>query len=74
MEKKAEGIRIKGRFVEEEKQAVYKKSIYKKLIKTKPCGFHQVAIENLRVQAGSTTIFGKRVLKYCLWRPYGYYR
>lgn len=51
-----QGIRIKGRFVEEEKQAVYKKSIYKKLIKTKPCGFHRVAIENLKVQAGSTTI------------------
>ena len=54
--KSARGIRIKGRFVEEEKQAVYKKSIYKKLIKTKPCGFHRVAIENLKVQAGSTTI------------------
>ena len=63
MEKKAgpagkgtQGIRIKGRFVEEEKQAVYKKNIYKKLIKTKPCGFHRVAIENLKVQAGTTTI------------------
>lgn len=50
------GIRIKGSFVEEEKQAVYKKSRFKKLIKTKPCGFHRVAIENLQVQAGSTTI------------------
>lgn len=54
--KGSQGIRIKGRFVEEEKQAVYKKNIYKKLIKTKPCGFHRVAIENLTVQAGSTTI------------------
>ena len=31
--KGTQGIRVKGRFVEEEKQAVYKKSIYKKLIK-----------------------------------------
>lgn len=51
-----QGIRIKGRFVEEEKQAVYKKNAYKKLAKTKPCGFHRVVIENLKVQAGSTTI------------------
>lgn len=56
MIKNKKGIRIKGRFVEEEKQAVYQKSRYKKLIKTKPCGFHRVAIENLKVQAGSTTI------------------
>ena len=54
--KGSQGIRIKGRFVEEEKQAVYKKNAYKKLLKTKPCGFHRVAIENLKVQAGSTTI------------------
>lgn len=54
--KGTQGIRIKGRFVEEEKQTVYKKNIYKKLIKTKPCGFHRVAIENLKVQAGATTI------------------
>ncbi len=51
-----QGIRIKGRFVEEEKQAVYKKSVYKKLLKTKPCGFHRVVIDNLRVKAGATTI------------------
>ena len=50
------GIRIKGRFVEEEKQAVYKKNAYKKLLKVKPCGFHRVVIDNLKVQAGSTTI------------------
>lgn len=54
--KGAQGIRIKGRFVEEEKQAVYKKNVYKKLLKTKPCGFHRVVIEGLKVQAGSTTI------------------
>lgn len=54
--KTAQGIRIKGRFVEEEKQAVYKKNAYKKLLKTKPCGFHRVVIENLKVQAGATTI------------------
>lgn len=54
--KSTQGIRVKGRFVEAEKQAVYKKNIYKKLIKTKPCGFHRVAIENLKVQAGATTI------------------
>jgi len=54
--KGTQGIRIKGNFVEEEKQAVYKKSIYKKLIKTKPCGFHRVAIENLKVQAGTVNI------------------
>lgn len=53
---KTKGIRIKGRFVEEEKQVVYKKNAYKKLLKTKPCGFHRVVIDNLRVQAGSTTI------------------
>ncbi len=51
-----QGIRIKGRFVEEEKQAVYKKNAYRKLLKTKPCGFHRVVIENLKVQAGTTTI------------------
>ena len=51
-----QGIRIKGRFVEEEKQAVYKKNAYKKLLKTKPCGFHRVVIEKLKVQAGATTI------------------
>lgn len=54
-----QGIRIKGSFVEKEKQSVYKKSIYKKLLRTKPCGFHRVAIENLKVQAGSTTILEK---------------
>ncbi len=53
---KNQGIRIKGSFVEEAKQAVYKKNAYKKLLKTKPCGFHRVAVENLRVQAGATTI------------------
>lgn len=51
-----QGIHIRGRFVEEEKQAVYKKNAYRKLLKTKPCGFHRVVIENLKVQAGSTTI------------------
>lgn len=55
-EKKPSGIRIRGRFVEEQKQEVYGKRAYKKLIQTKPCGFHRVMIENLRVQAGSTTI------------------
>ena len=54
--KGTQGIRIKGRFVEAEKQAVYKKNAYKKLLKTKPCGFHRVVIENLKVQAGATTI------------------
>ena len=54
--KGAQGIRIKGRFVEEEKQAVYKKSAYKKLLKTKPCGFHRVVIDGLNVHAGSTAI------------------
>ena len=51
-----QGIRIKGNFVEEEKQAVYKKNIYKKLLKIKPCGFHRVVIDKLRVKAGTTTI------------------
>lgn len=55
-ERQKQGIRIKGRFVEAEKQAVYKKNAYKKLLKTKPCGFHRVVIENLKVQAGTTTI------------------
>lgn len=50
------GIRIRGQFVEAEKQAVYKKNAYKKLLKTKPCGFHRVVIEHLNVQAGTTTI------------------
>lgn len=50
------GIRIRGHFVEAEKRAVYKKNAYKKLLKTKPCGFHRVVIENLKVQAGATTI------------------
>ena len=36
--------------------SVYKKNAYKKLLKTKPCGFHRVVIENLKVQAGATTI------------------
>ena len=51
-----QGIRIKGKLVEEEKQAVYKRSAYKKLLKTKPCGFHRVVIDKLNVRAGSTTI------------------
>lgn len=51
-----QGIRIRGSFVEEEKQAVYGKRAYRKLPKTKPCGFHRVMIENLRVRAGNTTI------------------
>jgi len=51
-----QGIRIKGNFVEEEKQAVYKKNTYRKLLKTKPCGFHRVVIDKLNVRAGSTTI------------------
>ena len=55
-ENKPSGIRIRGTFVEEQKQEVYRKRAYKKLIQTKPCGFHRVMIENLRVHAGSTTI------------------
>ena len=51
-----QGIQIKGNFVESEKQAVYKKNIYKKLLKTKPCGFHRVVIDHLCVKAGTTTI------------------
>lgn len=51
-----QGIRIQGSFVEEEKQAVYGKRAYRKLPKTKPCGFHRVMIENLRVKVGNTTI------------------
>lgn len=51
-----QGIRIQGSFVEEEKQAVYGKKAYRKLPKTKPCGFHRVMIENLGIRAGSTTI------------------
>ena len=54
--KGTQGIRIKGRFVEEEKQAVYKKSVYRKLLKSKPCGFHRVVIDKLNVRAGATTI------------------
>ncbi len=55
-DKGAKGIRIKGRFVEAEKQAVYKKNAYKKLLKSKPCGFHRVVIDKLNVRAGATTI------------------
>ena len=51
-----QGIRIRGSFVEPEKEAVYQKKAYKKLVKTKPCGFHRVVIDNLKVQAGDTTI------------------
>lgn len=54
--KGTQGIRIKGNFVEAEKQAVYKKNAYRKLLKTKPCGFHRVVIDKLNVRAGSTTI------------------
>lgn len=57
--REVQGIRIRGRFVEEEKQAVYKKNAYKKLLKTKPCGFHRVVIDELKVQAGATTILEK---------------
>lgn len=53
---KGSGIQIRGRFVEETKQEVYGKRAYRKLIKTKPCGFHRVMIENLTVSAGMTTI------------------
>ncbi len=52
----SKGIRIKGSFVDEAKQEVYKKSTHKKLLKSKPCGFHRVVIENLRVKAGTTSI------------------
>lgn len=55
-DRKTSGIRIQGKFVEEQKQEVYGKKAYKKLIRTKPCGFHRVMIENLQVHAGSTTI------------------
>lgn len=55
-DKGTQGIRIKGRFVEAEKQAVYKKNAYKKLLKSKPCGFHRVVIDKLNVRAGSTVI------------------
>ena len=55
-DKGAKGIRITGRFVEAEKQAVYKKNAYKKLLKSKPCGFHRVVIDKLNVRAGATTI------------------
>lgn len=55
-DRKTLGIRIQGKFVEEQKQEVYGKKAYKKLIRTKPCGFHRVMIENLRVYAGSTMI------------------
>lgn len=51
-----QGIRIGGKFVETEKNAVYGKKAYKKLMKTKPCGFHRVVIEDLLVRAGDTTI------------------
>ncbi len=53
---KGQGIRIRGRFVEAEQQAVYKKNAYRKLLRTKPCGFHRVVIDNLGVKAGTTTI------------------
>ena len=53
---KGPGIQIRGSFVEATKQEVYGKRAYKKLIKTKPCGFHRVMIENLKVSAGMTTI------------------
>lgn len=53
----AKGIRIQGFFVEEEKKEAYeKKKAYRKLPKTKPCGFHRVMIEHLGVKAGNTTI------------------
>ncbi len=52
----SKGIQIKGSFVDEAKQEVYKKSTHKKLLKAKPCGFHRVVIENLRVKAGTTSI------------------
>lgn len=55
-DRKASGIRVQGKFVEEQKQEVYGKKAYKKLIRTKPCGFHRVMIENLQVRAGATTI------------------
>lgn len=51
-----QGIRIQGSFVEEEKKAVYGRKAYRKLPKTKPCGFHRVMIEDLCVRAGSTSI------------------
>ncbi len=57
--KKTSGIRIQGKFVEEQKQEVYGTRAYKKLIRTKPCGFHRVMIENLQVRAGSTMILDK---------------
>lgn len=52
----ARGIRIQGRFVDEERQDVYGKRTHRKLFKTPPCGFHRVRIEHLKVKAGDTTI------------------
>ena len=55
-EARAQGIRIRGSFVEDEKQAYYGRKAYRKMQKTKPCGFHRVMIEHLSVTAGTTKI------------------
>ena len=58
MEQKKQGIRIEGAFVEEQKAELRhrNKTAYKRLPKTKPCGFHRVSISHITVKAGMTTL------------------
>lgn len=58
MEQKKQGIRIEGAFVEEQKAELRRrnKTAYKRLPKTKPCGFHRVSISHITIKAGMTTL------------------
>lgn len=57
-QKKAGGIRIgSGTFVDEQKIKLHNgKKVYKRLPKTKPCGFHRVKIDHITVRAGEATL------------------
>ena len=53
---KKQGIRIEGAFVEEQKEELLRRRPYRRLPKTKPCGFHRVSMSHITVKAGMTTL------------------
>lgn len=58
MEQKKQGIRIEGAFVEEQKAELRRRNrtAYRRLPKTKPCGFHRVSMSHITVKAGMATL------------------
>lgn len=55
---KKQGIRIEGAFVEEQKEELRRRRgvAYRKLPRTKPCGFHRVSMNHITVKAGMVTL------------------